>query len=434
MPTNEPIPNAPSGDRPDDASEPAPRDARPSDEEDAAPPAPAKRETDYEVYAHRLRAFRAQRREAEAAEGGDRDRVSADALIAAFSDVVARHARQKARLGQLTYDALLAADALDETRVRRFLSNFSVTDTQHAFVRAAAKLDRAAHAPSFRACMVQRTRRMMRYGRASCPEWMMNRKADGHLLADVLGVPRPWNEGVPIHVRDLAPRHGTALKPPNADRNCGVYLIFSEDRIVDVRRGDTVSGYDTLSKRMRGDVRAGRVPSPIWTVEELMSDSANPGQSAHDWKFFSFYGAIHRIGRIQRHPERAEVWMTGKGRRVEIATPRPEGVIDLPVCEAPPELVEQALRIGLEIPAPFVRIDFMGSDRGFVLGEFTARPGTIYDYSRKEDRRLGDAFVGAEHRLQRDLMAGKRFDAFERFLKARALSPERAGRGTSRRT
>jgi hypothetical protein len=72
-----------------------------------------------------------------------------------------------------------------------------------------------------------------------------------------------------------------------------------------------------------------------------------------------------------------------------------------------------AERISREIPAPFMRIDFLRSPDGLVFGEFTRRPGSYGKFSVKFDRWLGDMFLSAEARLFDDALAGQKFPLFE---------------------
>ena len=71
-----------------------------------------------------------------------------------------------------------------------------------------------------------------------------------------------------------------------------------------------------------------------------------------------------------------------------------------------------AKQISLEIPAPFMRIDFLRGERGLVLNEFTPRPGVIGYFNEKRDSLYGRMYHEADSRLLNDLLSGKRFEAF----------------------
>ncbi len=363
------------------------------------------RQSDYVLYSKHLHRFR-----------DDGIGTSAE-LIARFSAISGRHAVQKTRLGRATFLALQKRGDLSEEEMIRFLNNFTLADTDHYFVKFAAKFDNLQHVSSLRSSLSQRTRRMLKHGTDSCPEWILQKKANGYLFADAIGVPRPENSLKSVHLDKIAFKEGTALKPPNASGSAGVYLIHSADHIVDARTGKAIAGLDELRRHMHDDVETRRIPRPYWNIEELMIDSSNEMGSSHDWKFYSFYGEIGLVGTMQRYPYPAEVWMTADGEKADIwARPR-ENEVDWDAREIPATLLEAAREISLALPVPFLRIDFLSSDRGFVLGEFTARPGVLHLLSRDQDRRLGEAFISAEHRLYEDLRRGKKFTEFDSFAK-----------------
>jgi hypothetical protein len=364
----------------------------------------SKRKWDYVVYLEHLNKFRH--------EGIG---TSAE-LIARFAKVSKLHSIQKPRLGRSTLLALKNRGEMSDAEMESFLNNFSLSDTDYHFIRFAASNDQLRHVSSLRDNLTLRTRRMLKHGRDSCPEWILQDKKNGYLFADALGMPRPNNSLKPLHLKDLVFEEKMALKPPNASGSSGVYLIYSAEHIVDVRTGKVITGLENLRAQMEEDIATRRIPSPYWNTEELMIDSANEMGSSHDWKFYSFYGETCLIGTMQRYPHPAEVWMEEDGRKADLwARPR-ESETEWDAREIPEALMEKAREISLAVPIPFLRIDFLSSDRGFVLGEFTARPGVLHLLSRKQDRRLGEAFISAEHRLYEDLRRGKKFTAFDNFL------------------
>ncbi len=78
------------------------------------------------------------------------------------------------------------------------------------------------------------------------------------------------------------------------------------------------------------------------------------------------------------------------------------------------KLSVRAERISLEIPAPFIRIDFIRRAAGLYFCEFTPRPGSVGAFNRKYDHLLGVKFHEAEARLYNDLMSGKEFIVFNK--------------------
>jgi hypothetical protein len=67
----------------------------------------------------------------------------------------------------------------------------------------------------------------------------------------------------------------------------------------------------------------------------------------------------------------------------------------------------------MEIPTPFLRIDFMRAGNGdLVFCEFTPRPENFDKFNAHVDLVMGREFSSAEARLKDDLLMGKSFSRF----------------------
>jgi hypothetical protein len=74
---------------------------------------------------------------------------------------------------------------------------------------------------------------------------------------------------------------------------------------------------------------------------------------------------------------------------------------------------EIAAKISLEIPLPFMRIDFLRSaDGNLIFCEFTPRPGDFEKLNAGTDARLGREYSAAFARLYDDVLNGKSFKLF----------------------
>lgn len=337
--------------------------------------------------------------------------LSIEDQVDAFRELSKTSERVKRRAGRRLFARLQRRG--DIPQMRRFLMAFNAYDSDYGFMRVTG--DRARHAASFRASMTMRTRRMRTVGRGACPEWMLWNKPEGARFARMMGL-HVARQQAPCPAAELTPAPGMAIKPESGSESLGVYLIFSEDRIGDVHNNRFFSGYDTLRDHMAEDLATGRVHKDLWIAEELMADSRDETGVACDWKFYSFYGDIRLIGRMKRFPQMHQAWFDTEGRIVplgftlennetEEAPALPEGLLDL------------VREISREIPAPFIRIDLLETDKGFALGEFTARPRYWHDFARGLDLEFGDAFIQAQARLEEDLMNGKTFRTWKAFAK-----------------
>lgn len=294
--------------------------------------------------------------------------------------------------------------------LRKLIKIFNAYDTHNHFLKFGT--DNASHAASFRVAITQRTRRMKKLGRHTCPEWMLWNKPEGTRFARKLGLRHAIQLDLVTH-KALSFRPGIVVKPKDGSFSYGVYLVFSEDRIGDVKRNAFFSGYDELHRRIIEDLNENRVRKDCWIVEELFENCAYPTGVAPDWKFYVFYGQIMQIGFIQRFPKQEEIWFDEKGQKVDRGYESDTFTLNIPKIDA--DLLKTARDISLQIPAPFIRIDLLETDMGPVFGEFTAKPGVWHMFGRKLDMAFGDAFIAAEVRLQADLLAGKDFETWKAF-------------------
>lgn len=327
-----------------------------------------------------------------------------------FLDIIKRQESFKKHMGRKTFN-MLAVDRSNEL-LENFLTAFSASDADHPFVKNAAKLDKLRHVSSFRTSIALRSRRLMMNGIHSCPEWVISRKDATRRFSSAIKarIPKRYITRPGVYP-DFIPN--TVVKPKNASQSNGVYLVKDENNIFDVRAREQFSGPEELFKRLKQDLKEGRLASPAWIVEELITNSNNPGGGSFDWKCYTFYGKVMLTGVIQRRPEHREVWFDHSGSVIDRGFSRCDLFLnDISLDSRAVQLAEE---ISLKIPAPFVRIDFLDSPAGYVLGEITARPGTFHLFSKEMDRVLGDAFIDAEARLQDDLLQGKAFVEYKLF-------------------
>src|SRR5699024_10295225 len=132
---------------------------------------------------------------------------------------------------------------------------------------------------------------------------------------------------------------------------------------------------------------------------------------ARDLKFYMFYGKVGVVLEIIRDPEVRHCWWNGNGERIftgkyEESLFHGKGIT--------PEEISMIESLSEEIPAPFVRIDFLTLEKGIVFGEFTPKPGDYDDFNIETDLLLGDYYLDAQARLEADLLQGKQFTAFKR--------------------
>jgi hypothetical protein len=343
----------------------------------------------------------------------------------ALAEIFVRHAAALAEDKQALAErvwTLLEQDEKSAEAMNVFAGAFTAADTIRQVATNRSQTGQLAHAASIRTQLMLRARKARLGAKTASPEYVVQDKLVAFQFADLLKVRRPKTLMERQKIKDIDYRSGIALKPPRASASQGVYLLRDKDTAIDVRRGIILPDRKAVRAAMNEDVATGRVPLDVWNVEELIRDRSTESGLPNDWNFHCFYGEIMRMGHIQRYPQKLNYGLDRRMRPVrwfQIDTTIPQD----PVPRRPdPAFLKLAKRISLALPAPYVRVDFLTSDKGPVLIELTARPGILHHYDQATDRAMGEALLRAEARLEADLLTGKRFDAYHEILAFRGLT------------
>lgn len=260
---------------------------------------------------------------------------------------------------------------------------------------------------SFRQLVAIRARRGQIAG--SGPEWRLNSKERGYAFAARLRVPHPQVYVRGVTVDELEPRQQVVVKPEAGAGGRGVYLVLGDGRVVDLRDGAELPGWPDMLASMRQDLTSGRVKQDRWLVEELITEDEGGLYPGRDLKFYCFYGKVGLVLEVRRSNANAYCEWDAEGNQLF------SGKYDERRFEgegATAEQVALAGRMSRKIPAPFMRIDFIRSataPSGMSFCEFTPRPGSFHRFEDAFDRRMGEYYLDAEARLERDLLRGKSF-------------------------
>lgn len=272
------------------------------------------------------------------------------------------------------------------------------------------------HADSFWMSIVRR-RRLKQLGMV--PERRLGlAKDDDERFATLAGA-RIVNTIYTGDYAGLPTEHGDAvLKPARASGGKGAFYLFADGRIFSIAGSQYLASradMEALIVKQLGVDSAHAVP---WVLQELVTAGGEP---ARDIKFYAFYGEIGLIQEVSRHPVKEYAFFDGDCR------PAPCGRDHEPRFVDPSRTLTDhgglseaklaaARELSAAIPVPFMRIDFLNADDELVFCEFSAAPGMSHTLSPAYDRKLGEMYASAELRLVNDLLAGKRFDAYTRFL------------------
>ncbi|HVK29333.1 MAG TPA: ATP-grasp fold amidoligase family protein [Nocardioides sp.] len=272
------------------------------------------------------------------------------------------------------------------------------------------------------------------------------KKQLGVLPEQYLGVDKAWDRefatavGMPVAEVLFAGgftqalghlRPGTVLKPLRANESAGVFFVLGDGQVVSVattERLGSVADIRAVAARQLG----GPPKDHRWRVQELVLGA--DGLPARDVKTYCFYGDVALIVEIRRFPRVEYAYFTADLQPVvpghkplpAFADPADTTVDRGGLC---PAKLAQARALSLELPVPFMRIDFHNAPDELVFCEFSSVPSRSDLWKPEYDALLGRLYHEAEVRLTADLLAGRRFDHWQGFQEQR-LRPRR-GRGAT---
>src|SRR5690625_1141206 len=295
----------------------------------------------------------------------------------------------------------------------KVLSALKTEDVPEFMIRAGLETENSIplkQVSSFRSSLSMRMRQKQLHD--SLPEFTLEDKVSAYQFIDQLNIKRPETIDGKYSIIDIPIKDNIVIKPVDGAGARGVYLVYAFDHIVDVNRKREITSWEDLAKSMVEDIKTGRVSEDEWLIEELIYEDQENKIPASDIKFYSFYGQIGLILEITRYPERKHCWWTATGERISTGKYEEDLFKGKGVSK---EEIELATNLSMEIPAPFIRLDFLRSHQGLVFGEFTAKPGNYDEFDEATDQWLGDYFLEAQGRLTNDLLNGKDFEAYKNF-------------------
>lgn len=333
-----------------------------------------------------------------------------DARLLDYIEGAVREKRQHDEnyIDALTYAARLFMHERDELREAVYstlLQGFKIEDIPEFMMREALtgslQLKQAA---SFRASLNMRIRQHQLTG--GLPEYVLDDKQAAYAFIDKLAIRRPWTLDKTYKADELPLEPRTVVKPRDGAGARGVYLIHDFNDIIDLKRARAIDSKEALTASMKTDIESGWVEEDDWMMEELIMEDRENKIPGSDIKFYCFYGEVGLVLEIKRYPELKYCWWTADGERVHTGKYDNDPFKGAGVSW---EEIEMAQKISKEIPAPFIRIDFLRSEDGLVFGEFTPKPGNYDEFDTETDQWMGDMYLEAEGRLFLDLMEQKTF-------------------------
>ncbi|QQK74191.1 CapA family protein [Salicibibacter cibarius] len=273
---------------------------------------------------------------------------------------------------------------------------------------------------SFREIMVEKSA-MRKLGYRDYA-WTIDRKTKAYVFADSIGLRTPKSDREVYRFDELKGKEGPiVVKPVGATGSKGVYLIFDNNKIFSAREEKYLSNWDEIEAEMQNDLdavkqgeRSKQLVKDEWFVEELILKSPDSTEPPLDYKFYCFYGELLFVLEANRMDSSQFSTWDANGHFIKTGWHDEKARPGVGFSQEDAEITKKA---SLEIPSPFVRFDMLKGHDGLVFGEATPRPGGFHLFNKEYDRKLGQAYREAEARLTRDLLRGKKFEAFTKNFK-----------------
>lgn len=235
--------------------------------------------------------------------------------------------------------------------------------------------------------------------------WSNNKKTDQE-FARSLDVPTPQLIQSECEFENIEFTESTVIKPSFDSSSTNVFYYFNSENIVEVKTNHAF----TSLKEFKTEIARRRIQG-LWQTETLILNRDR--KAAHDIKVYAYYGEVGAVLEIKRADKAYQCWYNEKGEILE-SERRSQPWFEGTGFES--QVIEYAKKISLNIPSPFMRIDFYKGADGYYLGELTPHPGRYFpEYSPELDKQLGQLFSEAEARLFQDLLKNKDFSNYLKF-------------------
>src|SRR5699024_8417271 len=105
------------------------------------------------------------------------------------------------------------------------------------------------------------------------PEMLLDDKQLAYRFMKQLNIRTPRISEENYTFQTLPEKSGVAIKPVDGAGARGVYLVYDNDDIIDIKQSKKISNWQILKKDMERDIEAGRVSKDEWFTEELILEN-----------------------------------------------------------------------------------------------------------------------------------------------------------------
>ncbi len=261
-----------------------------------------------------------------------------------------------------------------------------------------------------------RRRRMRQIGKV--PErWLTYNKQSGEEFARMAGAVCP-DSVYGIKLSEIKPKKDMVVKPMSSSGSKGVFIIRDLDDILSVEEHVSYSSWDEVKANLQKSIDSKRF-ADLFECQQCIYMDKKQRKPANDLKFFVFYGEVGAVMEVARYSDKTWWWWNADSSK--ILAHKDVIPVGLEPCGFTENMLQQVKELSMQIPAPFLRIDYLLGEDKLYFVEFCTFQGygipTLERLNPTYDRRFGTMYLQAEMRIVNDLLAGKKFETINRFNK-----------------
>lgn len=188
------------------------------------------------------------------------------------------------------------------------------------------------------------------------------------------------------------------IKPIRGAGSKGVF-VKSLNGYLDLQSKQLFSDFESFKKKYKSYSDLDVI------IEELI---ANDSEIARDIKIFSFYGnSPIALEIVRKNDDNYYCYYDKELNIINDCQDRERNFFNGEGFDK--EILSIASEISCMIPLPFIRVDFLVTNKEYRLGELTPIPGFYSRFNNEYDKKLGKEYLKAENRLKSDLIQRKEF-------------------------
>ena len=262
---------------------------------------------------------------------------------------------------------------------------------------------------------------------------LLHHRVSGQLASNASSHPHEPSLQLPFKLRNIALAESHGIRAPHvfevwhtidsiaatnlpdnfvlkADGGASAHAVFVLQKepgggFLEQQSGESVTIHDIRTK-LRDLGNRARAP---YYAEEVLESASN--KVLEDAKLYCAYGQVLQV--LLTRPKRGVArrtqnrYLSPKGVQLEGAADADQAGPRIDIPDTFEELKATARHLSRAVGTPFCRVDLYSSTQGVVFGEITRAPGGNQVYPAEHDAMMGEAWLKAHIRLEKDIAAGR---------------------------